>query len=142
MICVDGSQYDGSWEMDRFLSGTVKITYENGDQYEGGWFDGTRNNTGTMIYANGDRYEGEWLLDKKCGTGTMFYADGTRYEGEWSMDQRDGAGTMTYTNGMKLTANKWLVNMFFTVVTVTVTLPYVSQHKPIWIDGKLFFDGY
>ena len=105
--------------MDRFLSGTVKITYENGDQYEGGWFDGTRNNTGTMIYANGDRYEGEW-----------------------SMDQRDGAGTMTYTNGMKLTANKWLGNTVFTDGTETVTLPDGSQHKPIWIDGKLSFDGY
>ena len=45
--------------------GWGKITYDNGDVYEGGWKYSMRHGWGKMTYNNGDVYEGEWENNKE-----------------------------------------------------------------------------
>ena len=43
----------------------MKITYGNGDKYEGSWVDGELCGKGTMVYATGDTYEGLWFRGRR-----------------------------------------------------------------------------
>jgi hypothetical protein len=99
--------YEGNWEYDTFKEG--KMTYANGDVYEGKWDRGLQKGKGKMTYAKrdiyegkwekGDVYEGDWRHGSKMGTGTMTYANGDVYNGEWFDDKKQGKGKMTYANG-------------------------------------------
>ena len=66
--------------------GNGKMTYANGNVYDGQWLKDKKDGKGTMTYANGDIYDGQWLNDKKEGKGTMTYIDGNIYDGQWSND--------------------------------------------------------
>ena len=46
-----------------------KITYENGDKYNGHLLENKKSGRGDMTFANGERFHGLWLLDKKHGLG-------------------------------------------------------------------------
>ena len=52
-------------------SGKGKMTYANGDIYEGDWKDGNISGKGKMTYANKDIYEGDWKDGKMSGKGKM-----------------------------------------------------------------------
>lgn len=41
---------------------------------------------GKLTYANGDSYEGEWVRDTKHGKGTFTLANGTINLEEWEND--------------------------------------------------------
>lgn len=45
-----------------------------------------------ITYPNGDIYEGKYINGKRHGKGKMTYADGSIYEGEWKNDLKDGFG--------------------------------------------------
>lgn len=46
---------------------------------------------GKISYRNGDSYEGDWLEQKKHGFGTIIFAkDNNVYSGFWKDDKRHG----------------------------------------------------
>ena len=59
-------------------NGSIIRNYQN-NIYE-------KHGNGKMTYANGNVYDGQWLNDKKEGKGTMTYIDGNIYDGQWSND--------------------------------------------------------
>ena len=73
--------------------GRGKITYSNGDQFEGEFFS-CYPKKGTMIYGNGDRYEGEFMDNKPNGQGKMTFASGSVKEGEFKNGKLNGKGTL------------------------------------------------
>ncbi|GAB3539778.1 serine/threonine-protein kinase [Noviherbaspirillum agri] len=68
------------------VSGTGKIVWKNGNQFEGTLVRGSKEGKGKFIWANGQRYSGDWARDMPNGKGTIVFANGNRYEG----DVRDG----------------------------------------------------
>ena len=78
----------------------MKKKYSNGVyEGEGTLFTKKRHGKGKMTYTNGDVYEGEWKDDKRCGMGELYRKKivGTSYsyKGEWSNDKLNGHGTYT-----------------------------------------------
>ena len=61
-----------------------KMTYANGNIYEGEWLNGRANGKGKMIYANGDKYEGEWLNGQANGIGEFTDASGNQIKGKFA----------------------------------------------------------
>ena len=47
----------------------VKMTFANGDVYDGEWKDSKRHGKGKMTSAVGDVYDGKWKDNKKYGKG-------------------------------------------------------------------------
>lgn len=76
-----------------------KITYSNGDVYEGGMAGLKKSGTGTYTYKNGDVYVGSFVDDRANGSGTMTYANCNVYTGAFKDGQPDGEGTLTYKSG-------------------------------------------
>jgi len=94
----------------------AKMTYANGNIYEGQWKNNQRNGNGKMIwkngewkndrygddkyiFKNGDFYEGQWKNDQRNGNGKMTYANGNIFEGNFKDNVENGNGKKTYTNG-------------------------------------------
>ena len=71
-----------------------KITYSNGDVYEGGMAGLMKSGTGTYTYKNGDVYVGSFADDRANGSGTMTYANGNVYTGAFKDGLPDGEGTL------------------------------------------------
>ena len=42
------------------MQGQGKMTYYDGDLYEGSFLDGNREGHGKYLYSHGDSYEGNW----------------------------------------------------------------------------------
>ena len=60
------------------------IKYKDGSMYAGLVKDKMRNGKGRMTYANGDIYQGEWVNGKAHGVGVFVdKEDQTIYEGDW-----------------------------------------------------------
>jgi len=103
------------------LTDKCKITYKNGDIYEGFLINNKRFGKGKYTYSTGDIYEGNWINDKCNGRGKftctigvyegeykdgMFngkgiykFNNGEIYEGEYSFNKRTGKGKYTYSSG-------------------------------------------
>jgi len=102
--------------------GHGKMTYANGDVYEGELKDGKPNGKGKMTYADGSVYEGEFQNGERHGKGKLTLGtklndtDGV-YEGEWKYGKMDGQGTKTLFHG------KVGENVFYT-------------YKGAWKDGE------
>jgi hypothetical protein len=98
MTYVNGDVYEGKWSFIE-RQGKGKMTYIDGNIYEGEWRDDNIEGKGKMTYASGDIYDGQWDSNKRKGKGKMTYASGDVYEGDWVNDERHGKGKMTYVNG-------------------------------------------
>ena len=57
--------------------GTAKVTYPNGDIYEGSYEGGLRHGKGIIKFADGRQYRGKWRLDMPHGQGEEIRADRT-----------------------------------------------------------------
>ena len=80
-------------------NGNMKITYDNGDVYEGNFVENVKEGKGIYKYSNGDRYEGEFFEDQKDGYGIYYYKNGEKYEGEYKNDKKHGHGIYYYLDG-------------------------------------------
>ena len=80
-------------------SGTGKITWANGDVYDGTLVKGQRQGQGLFIWANGQRYDGDWVQDAPLGQGRLQFANGNRYDGDVIAGIPQGAGHMQYASG-------------------------------------------
>lgn len=88
--------------------GKGKMIYDNGDVYEGEWFDGKENGYGIRYAYFEDEgelhkeYEGEWKDNKREGLGISYYEDGNKeYEGSWKNDNINGHGILYSVYGYK-----------------------------------------
>lgn len=84
-------------------SGFGKFKYENGDVYEGEFYDDKREGFGVYIWKTGEKFTGESLGNVFSGFGVMEFADGTKYIGDFKNGEFDGEGEKTYKNGTKQT---------------------------------------
>lgn len=88
---TDGTRVESEvWGIAETLN-SCKITYSNGNIYEGSAAISYERQShsdeyinGKMTYANGDVYMGQWKGSLQDGHGTMIYADGTKYVGLWA----------------------------------------------------------
>jgi serine/threonine protein kinase len=81
------------------VSGTGKIVWNNGNQFEGTLVRGVKEGKGKFAWNNGQRYSGDWANDMPNGKGTIIFADGTRYEGEVKDGTPHGRGIARYKAG-------------------------------------------
>lgn len=132
---------------------SVKITYPNGDTYEGEINDlKKRHGQGKYIHpapvsdeeeeseeakaiVKDHIYEGAWINGEKQGIGKMFYPDGGRYYGQWSHNVTHGEGTYKYPNG-DVYSGQWSQG----VKTGQGSYEYGSNGSQIvgtWADGSI-----
>lgn len=96
------TQFSGKFVRDAdgtSFSGTGKITWTNGDVYDGTLVQGQRQGKGLFIWANGQRYEGDWVQDTPSGKGRLLFANGNRFEGDVVAGIPQGTGRMQYASG-------------------------------------------
>jgi tetratricopeptide (TPR) repeat protein len=89
--------------MSAFLAGNTwngrgRITYDDGDLYEGDVSEGQRHGDGRMTFKNGHVYNGAWYHGQRHGNGRMTFKNGHVYDGAWYHGQRHGNGRMTFKN--------------------------------------------
>jgi hypothetical protein len=65
--------------------GTGKMTYKNGNSYEGDWVDDYRHGKGVFTWPDGSRYEGNFTSGRMGGEGNGVYYDpsGKKSEATW-----------------------------------------------------------
>lgn len=76
-----------------------RLTYTNGDTYEGEVLNGKRHGKGRYTFKSGAYYDGEWKSGEKQGHGKYVFADGTYYDGEWVNGVKQGKGKFTEKSG-------------------------------------------
>jgi serine/threonine protein kinase len=81
------------------VSGTGRITYDNGDRFEGNLVKGSKEGKGSIVWANGQRYTGDWAGNAPNGRGTLQFTNGNRYQGEVRNGQPHGQGTIQFASG-------------------------------------------
>jgi len=79
--------------------GPGKISYANGDQYEGEVLNFTKNGRGVLIEANGTRKEGVFVDDYLNGAGLVVLQNGFRFEGTFKDGLLSGTGRAVLPNG-------------------------------------------
>lgn len=80
-------------------SGTGKITWANGDSFDGTLQKSLRHGKGMFQWANGQSYDGDWNLDKPVGEAKMRFANGNQYQGSIANGVPQGQGNMRYASG-------------------------------------------
>lgn len=80
-------------------SGTGKLTWENGDTFDGSLLKSQRHGRGQFVWANGQTYDGDWENDKPVGRAKMKFANGNQYDGLVSDGIPHGQGQMRYASG-------------------------------------------
>lgn len=97
------TRYSGKFFLDapdaKGYSGTGKITWANGDTYEGVLLRGQRHGKGVFTWADGQRYSGDWVNDTATGQGNLQFVSANQYEGEIRDGQPQGQGRMRYASG-------------------------------------------
>lgn len=119
-ITVEGIIYEGDWD-DGLLEGQGRIEsstmlyigsvsknlphgigterWQNGDIFEGEFFEGKKNGKGKFTWQNGSRYEGMVENNTIHGMGTYIWQDGRIYIGEWKKNMMDGEGRFEWPDG-------------------------------------------
>ncbi|PRP84956.1 hypothetical protein PROFUN_07341 [Planoprotostelium fungivorum] len=83
---VVGGQYEGEG----------KITFKNGNEYEGSLFNNYMHGRGTFRWSSsGIVYKGEFSNNQISGEGLYIWEDGSHYTGEVKRGLRHGQGTFT-----------------------------------------------
>lgn len=69
-----------------------RISFFNGDEYEGYFSKGVKEGTGTYTEPDGNYYTGSFKNDDKQGLGTLKYYNGDTYVGDWNDGEKSGKG--------------------------------------------------
>ena len=84
----------------------VRISFNNGDNYEGTIENGIMNGQGIYKFKNGDIYIGEFAGNIPDIWGKFKWANGSSYEGQFSYGLMNGNGKFIhYNSSIKLSAN-------------------------------------
>lgn len=97
--------YEGSFNIYGERDGDGTMTWENGDVYKGGFFNGNRHGHGTLSFADGSEYVGEWECNLQHGIGTRRWVNGDCYTGQYRNGKRTGEGRFYFSNGDMYTGN-------------------------------------
>lgn len=81
------------------VSGTGRIVWSNGDQFDGTLVNGKKEGKGKFSWSNGQRYSGDWEHDIPNGKGVIIFTDGSRYEGDVKDGVPHGQGTTRFKHG-------------------------------------------
>jgi hypothetical protein len=98
-LTLNGDTYEGYVTSSLLRHGHGKLTYSNGDIFEGEFKNGKKYGHGKYMYKNGDVYEGEYKDGEKHGHGKCVYKNGDVYEGEYKDGKKYGHGKCVYKNG-------------------------------------------
>jgi hypothetical protein len=96
---ADGASYAGDLNAQGQLEGQGRMSWTNGDQYDGEFFAGLMHGQGKFVSAYSGSYSGDYVHGRMEGRGVLTYPDGSRYEGEFVGNQFQGKGTITYPRG-------------------------------------------
>ena len=88
----ENARYSGCLDFEANPEGFGKMSYKDGNIYEGNWNRGSREGFGKMSYSNGSSYEGDWIKNKKEGVGIKLELDKGYYKGEWENNMFNGNG--------------------------------------------------
>lgn len=95
-----GMRFTGKFIQDGpLLTGEGKVSWPNGDLYQGQLVKNKRHGHGELIWANGQRYRGAWVDDAPQGKGAMRFANGDQYDGELVAGEPQGKGKMQFASG-------------------------------------------
>jgi hypothetical protein len=86
-------------------SGTGRLSWGNGDVFEGTLRAGKRHGRGKFVWANGHRYDGDWVDDVPTGRGMIDFVSGNHYEGAVENGVPKGQGSMRYASGDSYTGS-------------------------------------
>lgn len=93
-----GKKYEGEYRNGHRV-GKGKITWPDGDIYEGEWNDEGKHGYGKMQYIYAYTEEGEYENNHRIGKGKITWPNGEIYEGEWSDLGKHGYGKLQGTSG-------------------------------------------
>lgn len=99
-ILPNKTTIEANWS-DEMSHEKITFTYPDKTQavYEGGWEQYRPNGKGKISYSNGDYYEGQWEMGKLVeGEGKQRDANGL-YNGQFKNGKRDGRGEYILNNG-------------------------------------------
>lgn len=89
------------------MAGHHKISYDEGDVYEGEWSaDGKKQGLGSLKLSGGAEYSGEFVNGFFHGDGVLTFPDGSKYEGHFEVGKYHGFGVYTNKEGMKFEVSK------------------------------------
>jgi len=108
-----GAVYEGELSIRGVAAGRGKLTFANGDVYEGEFKGGRMDGYGQMVYIDGDTYEGEWKCDEHHGKGKYTFPPPScaYYDGELVEGNANGYGVKVWEDGSKYTG-EWKHNMY------------------------------
>lgn len=78
----EGDIFEGALHLGKY-AGQGKYTWKNGGVYEGNFHHGKLSGKGTYTESNGDVYEGEFKDNKFNGAGKYTWSDGSCFEGNF-----------------------------------------------------------
>lgn len=88
-----GDYTEGVWEQGELVGDShVRVSYANGDVYEGGMRAGSQHGEGTYTRKGGGSYKGGWRAGARHGWGRSSAPNGDWYEGGWEHDEQRGKG--------------------------------------------------
>ena len=107
--------YIGCLDYELNADGFGKLTYSNGNVYQGNWSRNYFNGFGTMNFSNGDSYIGNWIKNSMNGLGKMQYANQGYYNGNWKNNMFHGKGKrkIVFTEQYQLLTGEFRNDEFF-----------------------------
>ena len=109
----DGDFYEGDWKQGRiegfgtFIS-VKEDRYIGGYKYVGYFKNGLRNGRGTLTWGNGYKYEGDWNNDLMDGKGIFTWDAGHKYVGDFKLGNKHGQGTLYNADGSISYSGQWV----------------------------------
>ncbi len=97
-IVYEGPRVDNHFD-ETNIQGEYRVTYQNGEVYEGQYVDERRHGIGEYHFLDGSIYEGEYFKNKRQGFGVFTILDKSVYEGEWDRDYIHGEGIWRWADG-------------------------------------------
>ena len=96
---ADGASYVGELNAQGQLEGQGRMSWANGDVYNGEFLAGLFHGKGEFVSRASGIYKGEYARGYMEGRGVLTYPDGNRYEGEFAANQFGGRGRLVYATG-------------------------------------------
>jgi hypothetical protein len=94
----DGSMYEGESNESGMRHGKGRLTFANGDVYQGEFAHDQMHGQGRYMYSNRSIYDGNFVEGQSHGNGSYEWPGGTRYVGPWSNGQPHGQNGTLYFN--------------------------------------------
>ena len=101
-IRVAGQAFSGNFAVDPasgIVSGSGRVTWSNGDRFDGSMVNGVKQGQGEFVWANGQHYKGNWARDLPNGGGALHFANGNDYVGQLQDGVPYGKGALRYADG-------------------------------------------